>query len=164
MHRYIKGLADVGGNLDFPCIFTDDITDVVDAAILAQDSYVVEWCVEFPYPLGKRMYFTGEASEVYNESVDVDAPVTGSLSLVPTSEIATEDANYTISFESNDGSAVADQIKKYGQLMSEPADPERDLYVFEGWFYDDVSFLLPVDFTEDKVTDNDTLYAKWSDA
>jgi uncharacterized repeat protein (TIGR02543 family) len=35
MHRYIKGLVDVGGNLDFPCIFTDDIIDE-DTKLYAQ--------------------------------------------------------------------------------------------------------------------------------
>ena len=30
------------------------------------------------------MYFVAEASSVFNESVDVDAPVTGTLALVPT--------------------------------------------------------------------------------
>lgn len=91
-HVYIKGLADIGGNLDFPCIFTSDVIDAVDTAITAEENGTKhEWCVEFPAPLGKRAYFLGEASMVFNESVDVDAPITGTVSLVPNSEIEWED-------------------------------------------------------------------------
>jgi len=91
-HVYIKGLADVGGNLDFPCIFTSEVIDAVDTAITAEESGTIhEWAVEFPAPLNKRAYFQGEASMVFNESVDVDAPITGTVSLVPNSEIEWED-------------------------------------------------------------------------
>ena len=88
---YIKGLVDAGGNLDFPCIFTSEVIDGVDTAITAEASAIHEWCVEFPAPLSKRAYFAGEASHVFNESVDVDAPVTGTISLIPNSEILWED-------------------------------------------------------------------------
>ena len=91
-HVYIKGLPDVGGNLDFPCIFTSAVIDAVDTAITAEESGSLhEWAVEFPAPLSKRAYFLGEASVVFNESVDVDAPITGTLSIVPNSEIEWED-------------------------------------------------------------------------
>ena len=36
MHRYMKGLMDVGEPLDFPCIFTSEIISDVDDAITAQ--------------------------------------------------------------------------------------------------------------------------------
>ena len=118
--------------MDFPCIFTDEIIDEVDTAVGLQDTNVLEWAVEFPMPLGRRAYFTGEASSVYNESIDVDAPVTGSLSVVPSSEIAWESANYTVSFEANGGIAVADQTKKYGELVTKPSDPEETCMILKG--------------------------------
>lgn len=91
-HVYIKGLADVGGNLDFPCIFTSEVIDAVGDAITAEEGGAIhEWAVEFPAPLSKRAYFQGEASMVFNESVDVDAPITGTVSLIPNSEIEWED-------------------------------------------------------------------------
>jgi hypothetical protein len=90
-HVYIKGLADVGGNLDFPCIFTSEVIEAVGDAITAEEGGAIhEWAVEFPAPLNKRAYFQGEASMVFNESVDVDAPITGTVSLVPNSEIEWE--------------------------------------------------------------------------
>ena len=89
---YIKGLVDAGGNLDFPCIFTSEVIEEVSDAISEEESGIIhEWAVEFPAPLSKRAYFNGEASMVFNESVDVDAPVTGTLSIVPNSEIIWED-------------------------------------------------------------------------
>jgi len=88
---YIKGLTDVGGNLDFPCNFTPAVIDEIDDAIAAQELAPQEWCVEFPAPLSKRAYFNGEVSPVFNESVDVDAPITGTISIVPNSEIKWED-------------------------------------------------------------------------
>lgn len=91
MHKYIKGLVDIGGTLEFPCIFTTEVFEEIDDAISLEASGDVEWCVEFPAPLSKRAYFNGEASPVFNESVDVDAPVTGTVSIIPTSAIEWED-------------------------------------------------------------------------
>ena len=130
MHRYIKGLVDVGGNLDFPCIFTDEVIDAVDTAITAQGSSTLEWAVEFPLPLGTRMYFTGEVSKAFNESVDVDAPITGTVSIVPTSPILMEDAEYVVAFDTDGGSAVASQTIKYGGFVSKPADPTLSGFTF----------------------------------
>jgi uncharacterized repeat protein (TIGR02543 family) len=160
MHRYIKGLVDVGGNLDFPCIFTDDIIDAVDTAITAQGSSTLEWAVEFPLPLGKRMYFTGEVSKAFNESVDVDAPITGTVSIVPTGSILMEDAEYVVAFDTDGGSAVTSQTIKYGGLVSEPADPTLSGFTFGGWYYDE-AYTDAVVFSSAKVEGAMTLYAKW---
>lgn len=161
MHRYIKGLVDVGGNLDFPCIFTDEVIDAVDTAITAQGSGTLEWAVEFPLPLGKRMYFTGEVSKVFNESVDVDAPVTGTVSIVPSGSILMEDAEYVVAFDTDGGSAVASQTIKYDGLVSEPANPTLSGFTFGGWYYD-VAYTDAVVFSSAKVEGAMTLYAKWN--
>ncbi len=90
-HVYIKGLQDVGGTLDFSCVLTEDLIDDVLAIIDKQDEGdVIEWCVEFPAPLSQRAYFTGEANYVFNEAVEVDAPIMGTLSIVPSSAILWE--------------------------------------------------------------------------
>lgn len=160
MHRYIKGLVDVGGNLDFPCIFTDEVIDAVDTAITAQGSGTLEWAVEFPLPLGKRMYFTGEVAKAFNESVDVDAPITGTVSIVPTSSILTENAEYVVAFDTDGGSAVASQTIKYGGLVSKPTDPTLTGFTFGGWYYDE-AYTDAVVFSSSKVEGAMTLYAKW---
>jgi hypothetical protein len=90
-HKYIKGIKDSGGNLDFGCILTEDVIDDITTAIALQDiPKVVEWCVEFPEPIEMRAYFNGEAQYVFNEAVEVDAPLTGTITIIPTSGIEWE--------------------------------------------------------------------------
>ena len=48
-----------------------------------------------------------------------------------------------------------------GSTISEPTEPSRDGYSFDGW-YKDVSFAEPWDFDNDVVTTDITLYAKWT--
>jgi len=88
---YIAGLTDNGGNLDFPCNFTKEILTAVETAMTAQKTATQEWCVEFPAPLAKRCYFEGTVSQVYNSSADVDTPLTGTLSIIPSTELLWED-------------------------------------------------------------------------
>ena len=68
----------------------------------------------------------------------------------------------TVIFNSQSGSAV-DAItgKAYGDSIAAPADPTRSEYYFAGW-YKDVSCTNPWTFTLDTLTDDITLFAKWS--
>ncbi len=69
---------------------------------------------------------------------------------------------YTVTFDSNGGSAVApaEGIKE-GDPVSEPTAPTKDGYSFEGW-YSDAGLTSSWDFSSDTVTEATTLYAKWS--
>ena len=69
--------------------------------------------------------------------------------------------NYTVTFDSNGGSSVAKQTVASGKTVSEPADPTREGYVFDGW-YTDEELTQAYDFS-DKVTKSFTLYAKWNE-
>lgn len=64
-------------------------------------------------------------------------------------------------FNSNGGSAVAELIVKDGSTVTKPGDPVRTGHTFAGWFKD-VELKTAWDFTTDKVTENVTLYAKWT--
>jgi len=66
---------------------------------------------------------------------------------------------YTLTFESNGGSAVAAQTVQKGSVAVRPEVPTKTGYPFGGW-YSDSNLTLPYDFTE-AVTGNVTLYAKW---
>ena len=44
--------------------------------------------------------------------------------------------NYTVTFDSNGGSSVTKQTVASGKTVSEPADPTREGYVFDGWYID----------------------------
>jgi len=78
-------------------------------------------------------------------------------------ESASPDAvTFTVSFESNGGSAVAQQTVAEGGLVSKPADPTKDGQNFAGW-YADAALGTAWDFLTDTVSADLTLYAKWSD-
>lgn len=66
----------------------------------------------------------------------------------------------TVTFESGGGSEVPDQTVQYGEKITEPEEPTREGYSFNGWYADlDKTDLW--DFAEDRVYGNMTLYAGW---
>ena len=67
---------------------------------------------------------------------------------------------YTITFDSNGGSAVDSQTVKEGGKVAEPTDPTRDGYTFDGWYLS-LTDKEKYDF-DTKVEKSFTLYAKWS--
>jgi uncharacterized repeat protein (TIGR02543 family) len=74
-----------------------------------------------------------------------------------------EQSGFTVTYDSNGGSAVtAEEDIEDGGLATEPTDPTRLNYTFAGWFEDDDTFANEWDFTTDTVTEDITLYAKWT--
>ncbi len=72
---------------------------------------------------------------------------------------------YTVSFDSNGGSAVSDKTDiTSGLVITAPTPaPTKSGYAFGGWYKDDDTFLDDWDFANDTVTANTTLHAKWTD-
>lgn len=66
----------------------------------------------------------------------------------------------TVSFESSGGSKVDDQIVSYREKLTEPAEPTREGYRFNGW-YRDIDKTQLWNFDTDVVEGNMTLYAGW---
>lgn len=66
---------------------------------------------------------------------------------------------YTVSFNSNGGSEVADISVKEGENPVKPDNPSKSGYTFVGW-YKDEELTQEYDF-ESAVTSSFTLYAKW---
>jgi uncharacterized repeat protein (TIGR02543 family) len=66
---------------------------------------------------------------------------------------------YTVSFETNGGSAVGSQRVREEQKASRPVDPVKDGFVFDNW-YIDPELTVIYDFGT-PVTKDITLYAKW---
>lgn len=71
--------------------------------------------------------------------------------------------SYTVTFESNGGSAVAQASVESGGKVVKPTDPTKADHTFQGW-YKESTFVTAWDFVTDTVSQNISLYAKWSDA
>ncbi|WP_281384869.1 InlB B-repeat-containing protein [Cohnella nanjingensis] len=67
--------------------------------------------------------------------------------------------SYTVSFDSNGGSAVSSQTRTYGSTASEPAAPTKTGYTFDGW-YADSGLSAPFSFAT-AIAGDTQLYAKW---
>ena len=67
---------------------------------------------------------------------------------------------FTVTFQTNGGSSVDEQIVAYNGTVTKPADPSRSGYNFAGWYADE-AFAKAYDFNA-SVTEDLTLYAKWS--
>lgn len=74
-------------------------------------------------------------------------------------KISATKRTYTVSFNSNGGSAVTTQTVEYGSTASLPEAPERAGHKFLGW-YTDSALTSPADFTK-LVTGDVTFYAAW---
>lgn len=70
--------------------------------------------------------------------------------------------SYTVTFESNGGSAISQQSVFEGEKITRPEDPTKHGYSFFAW-YKEAAFVIPWDFSVDTVLSDITLYAKWSD-
>ncbi|QEK17413.1 InlB B-repeat-containing protein [[Clostridium] hylemonae] len=66
---------------------------------------------------------------------------------------------YTLSFETNGGSALAPVEVTYGSLITEPAAPEKEGFIFKGWVADGES--ANWDFATDTVKGDMVLTARW---
>ena len=72
----------------------------------------------------------------------------------------TDDVMFTVSFNSNEGSAVLPQTVKEGEKAIKPDDPERNGHIFAAW-YKEAGLINEWEFNTDVVIADMTLYAKW---
>src|SRR5690554_4272702 len=72
---------------------------------------------------------------------------------------------FTITFDTDGGTAIEVIKVKKGQLAQAPKDPEKDGYIFDGWYLSkDFAEANYFDFDIKVVNENITLYAKWKAA
>lgn len=86
---------------------------------------------------------------------------TGTTRKKSNSPVSATVAFYTVTFNTNGGAQINNQTVKDGGNVKQPSDPIRQGFKFEGWFKD-AKFNEPLDFKNDKVAGNVTVYAKWS--
>lgn len=95
-----------------------------------------------------------------DEEWDFDKEVTKSIILIAkwerddTDEVSVE--TFTVTFNSNGGSEVENQTIEEGNLVSKPATPTRDGYIFDAWLLDGENY----DFSRE-INRNITLTASW---
>jgi len=83
------------------------------------------------------------------------APINSNLTLYA----KWDSISYTVHFETNGGSEIADVTVKHGNKLTRPTEPTKEGYDFVGW-YTDEQLKNEYDFNT-SITSNLTLYAKW---
>ena len=84
------------------------------------------------------------------------SPVTNNITLVANWNEVVKN-NYTITFDSNGGSAVSSQTVAEGNKATQPSSPTRNGYTFAGWTLNGSTYNF-----SSPVTNNITLVAKWT--
>jgi uncharacterized repeat protein (TIGR02543 family) len=69
---------------------------------------------------------------------------------------------YNVTFNSNGGSSITGVSVNAGGTITKPTDPTKEGYSFAGW-YKEASLTNVWDFVNDTVSENLTLYAKWTE-
>jgi len=108
-------------------------------------------------PTRTNFEFDDWFAEGAETAFDFSAPITASIVLHAR---WTGTATFTVTFNSNGGSAVEAEQVVIGQTVTRPADPTMDNYNFAGWFTDDGTFNNEFAFTT-AITGNITLFAQW---
>ena len=87
---------------------------------------------------------------------DFNTPITGNKTLYAKWNIN----SYTVTFNSNGGTAVATKTVNYNSTVTRPSNPTKTGYTFGGW-YTTSELATKYDFNT-PITGNITLYAKWT--
>lgn len=119
--------------------------------------------------IGPSFYSTYETDKYVIVSTDgwteQQRKITQVSAMADTIDLTYEDLNasstWTVSFDSNGGSAVSDiEDVEDGATISAPTAPTRTNYTFVGW-YKEEALTNAWSFSSDTVTADTTLYAKW---
>ena len=114
-----------------------------------------------PVPSRSGYTFTGWYLDAgYTQKFDFGTAITKDLTLYA-QWTASDVTTYTVTFESNGGTAVTPQTVEENGLAVEPAVPSRDGYVFNGWYLD-AACTQKFDFNT-VITKDLTLYAGWKE-
>lgn len=98
---------------------------------------------------GYDMYSDKELTKAFDIKTEIKAETTIYLKV----------KEFTVTFNSDGGSAVAAAKAKYNETVKEPTAPTKEGFNFDGWYNGDTKF----DFTT-KITKDLTLKAKWKAA
>lgn len=68
---------------------------------------------------------------------------------------------YTVTFDTDGGTAIPSQSVRSGQKATKPADPTKSTMTFGGW-YKENTFTTAFDFNTDTIVADTTIYAKFT--
>ncbi len=112
---------------------------------------------------GTHNYTTDENEQKYLASLgwkaEADGGWGGYSKLEPSTP--TPATTFTVTFNSNGGTAVAKQTVQSGKTATKPANPTKSGYTFDGW-YSDSALTKSFNFST-PITVDTTLYAKWKE-
>ncbi len=96
----------------------------------------------------------------------LDGLIIGALAaVIILTVIFTINGGFYVAFDTDGGSQVEEQKRRYGEKVSEPEVPFKAGYDFRGWVTSkDVSLAEEWNFVEDEVAGDTTLYALWEPA
>ncbi len=116
---------------------------------------------DLPFDISNRIYLSAEdyGKTVYliMAGMDTNADYVGYA--VFKVDIPEGSDSFTVSFDTNGGSTLEDQVVPKGSQAVRPDTPTKDGYWFGGWFRDE-SLSILYDF-DTAVTEDTVLYAKW---
>ena len=127
-------------------------TYLTDPVFDSWDRWVARYNYECAYDGPYSMWQCTSTGKVAGIGGNVDL----NFEIEPTKAPASQ---FSITFKSNGGTAVASQTEQRGAKIAKPASPTRTDYRFVGW-YSDPNLRNEFDFTPG-IYDDITLYAKW---
>ena len=129
----------------------------VDGEIISEKGYASGTTAIRPSDPVKVGYtFNGWWDEDYFDEYDFASPITGNIDLYADFTII----KYTVSYDTDGGSAVNSQVVSYGKRATRPInDPTKTGYTFNGW-HEDEDYMFEYDF-DSPVTKSITIYAEF---
>lgn len=101
-------------------------------------------------------WYNGTVKFDFATKITKNITLTAKWEKVEVSEEPEAAKTYTVTFESDGGSAVSKQTVEEGKTATKPSNPTKDGYTFIGWYYNDAQYNFNT-----KVNSDITLTAKW---
>lgn len=112
-------------------------------------------------PVNGNMIFDGwHEDETLTKAFDFQTKITKNITLYA-GWLEPEKEKHTVSFNTNGGNEIESVKISDGDVVIRPEDPENGNKIFDGWYEDET--LTKVFNFQTKITENVTLYAKWSE-
>lgn len=161
-----------GDTLTINGVVRDDNGSPVANAVVSLNSTMGKWELTDDSDVSATTDANGEITAVWKaplvtdpESVTITASVDGTIGMLDSQTfqvVPLEMSNeYSVSYETNGGTAIPAATAIAGALLDEPAPaPSKAGYRFAGW-YKDPGYATQWNFEQDTVAGDTILYAKW---